>query len=152
MALLMAAGMAQAQVADTGSYLQRMDTDGDGRNDLFLVDFDLDGKVQLAGLQHDVVVGVDDEFRKVYRADLIRGARNTFSYVDPVYGQVEEGTAVSDANSAQTDKLRSKEILHRKRLNTPAGGAVSIDNLDLLHRFAAAFLPLYEQASLKSSQ
>lgn len=32
-ALLMAAGMAQAQaqVADTGSYLQRMDTDGDGR-------------------------------------------------------------------------------------------------------------------------
>jgi len=28
---LMAAGMAQAQVADTGSYLQRMDTDGDGR-------------------------------------------------------------------------------------------------------------------------
>ena len=37
-----------------------------------------------------------------------------------------------------TDKLRSKEILHRKRLNTPAGGAVSIDNLDLLHRFAAA--------------
>lgn len=27
----MAAGMAQAQVADTGSYLQRMDTDGDGR-------------------------------------------------------------------------------------------------------------------------
>jgi len=37
-----------------------------------------------------------------------------------------------------TDKLRSKEILHRKRLNTPAGGAVSVDNLDLLHRFAAA--------------
>jgi len=31
LALLMAAGMAQAQVADTGSYLQRMDTDGDGR-------------------------------------------------------------------------------------------------------------------------
>ncbi|WP_457320156.1 EF-hand domain-containing protein [Stenotrophomonas sp. P5_B8] len=31
LALLLAATGVQAQVADTGSYLQRMDTDGDGR-------------------------------------------------------------------------------------------------------------------------
>jgi Ca2+-binding EF-hand superfamily protein len=30
-ALLLGAGAAQAQVADTGTYLQRMDTDGDGQ-------------------------------------------------------------------------------------------------------------------------
>lgn len=77
----------------------------------------LEGKVQLGGLQHDVLVGVDDEFRKVYRADLIRGARTTFSYVDPVYGEVEEGTAVSDENSAQTDKLRSNSLFFQDSIH-----------------------------------
>lgn len=37
-----------------------------------------------------------------------------------------------------TDKVRTKEILYRKRLNTPLGGVISSSNLDLLHRLVAA--------------
>jgi iron complex outermembrane receptor protein len=32
----------------------------------------LEGKIDVAGMQHDLVLGVDDEYRKIYRADLIR--------------------------------------------------------------------------------
>ena len=77
----------------------------------------LDGKLQLAGMQHDVLVGVDDEYRKVFRADLIRGARNTFDYLDPVYGQVQPGTAVRDSDSDQTDKLRSNALFFQDSIH-----------------------------------
>ncbi|PRB55123.1 TonB-dependent siderophore receptor [Pseudomonas sp. MYb2] len=71
----------------------------------------LEGKVNVLGLQHDLVFGVDDEYRKIYRADLIRQkSLSTFSYVSPVYGREVEGTTVSAADSAQTDELRSDSI------------------------------------------
>ncbi|MFJ2326403.1 TonB-dependent siderophore receptor [Pseudomonas sp. NPDC087690] len=71
----------------------------------------LEGKVNVLGLQHDLVFGVDDEYRKIYRADLIRQkSLSTFSYVNPVYGREVEGTTVSAADSAQTDELRSDSI------------------------------------------
>jgi len=71
----------------------------------------LEGKVDVAGLQHDLVFGIDDEYRKIYRADLIRQkSLTTFSYLDPVYGREVPGTTVSPADSAQTDKLRSDSV------------------------------------------
>ncbi len=71
----------------------------------------LEGKINVLGLQHDLVFGVDDEYRKIYRADLIRQkSLSTFSYVSPVYGREVEGTTVSAADSAQTDELRSDSI------------------------------------------
>jgi iron complex outermembrane receptor protein len=71
----------------------------------------LEGKVNVLGLQHDLVFGVDDEYRKIYREDLIRQkSLSTFSYVNPVYGREVAGTTVSPADSAQTDQLRSDSI------------------------------------------
>lgn len=72
----------------------------------------LEGKVQVAGLQHDLVFGVDDEYRKIYRADLIRQKSRypTFNYLDPVYGREVAGTTVSPADSNQTDLLRSDSV------------------------------------------
>ncbi|WP_339449947.1 TonB-dependent siderophore receptor [Pseudomonas sp. EA_5y_Pfl2_R50] len=71
----------------------------------------LEGKVNVLGMQHDLVFGVDDEYRKIYRADLIRQkSLSTFSYVNPVYGREVEGTTVSAADSAQTDELRSDSV------------------------------------------
>ncbi|MCX7080443.1 MAG: TonB-dependent receptor, partial [Pseudomonas sp.] len=61
----------------------------------------LEGKVDVAGMQHDLVFGLDDEYRKIYRADLIRQkSLTTFSYTDPVYGREVAGTTVSPADSA----------------------------------------------------
>lgn len=72
----------------------------------------LQGQVELAGMQHDLVLGVDDEYRKIYRADLIRQKSQapSFSYLDPVYGREVAGTTVSAADSAQTDLLRSDSV------------------------------------------
>ncbi|MDQ3202501.1 MAG: TonB-dependent receptor, partial [Pseudomonadota bacterium] len=71
----------------------------------------LEGKVNVLGLQHDLVFGVDDEYRKIYREDLIRQkSLSTFSYLNPVYGREVAGTTVSPADSAQTDELRSHSL------------------------------------------
>jgi iron complex outermembrane receptor protein len=71
----------------------------------------LEGNVEFAGMKHDLVFGVDDEYRKIYREDLIRQkSLSTFSYVNPVYGREVAGTTVSPADSAQTDELRSDSI------------------------------------------
>ncbi|MHC8304308.1 TonB-dependent siderophore receptor [Pseudomonas sp. PB3P13] len=71
----------------------------------------LEGNVDVLGLQHDLVFGVDDEYRKIYREDLIRQkSLSTFSYTNPVYGREVAGTTVSPADSAQTDELRSHSL------------------------------------------
>ncbi|MCA4965494.1 TonB-dependent siderophore receptor [Pseudomonas sp. Y24-6] len=71
----------------------------------------VEGRVDVAGMQHDLVFGIDDEYRKIYRADLIRQkSLSTFSYINPVYGREVEGTTVSPADSAQTDLLRSDSM------------------------------------------
>ncbi|WP_369989784.1 TonB-dependent siderophore receptor [Pseudomonas xanthosomatis] len=73
--------------------------------------FSLNGNLELAGMRHELMAGVDHEDRKIFRGDLIRGARNTdFSYLDPVYGQQAEGTTVRATDSDQTDKLRTDSL------------------------------------------
>ncbi|MHA6577522.1 TonB-dependent siderophore receptor [Pseudomonas yamanorum] len=71
----------------------------------------LEGKVNVAGMQHDLTLGLDDEYRKIYRADLIRQSpRGTFNYNDPVYGNEVAGSKVSAPDSNQTDLLRSDSL------------------------------------------
>ncbi|WP_419711971.1 TonB-dependent siderophore receptor [Pseudomonas sp. NFX224] len=71
----------------------------------------LEGNVDVAGMRHDLVFGIDDEYRKIYREDLIRQkSLTTFSYLNPVYGREVPGSTVSPADSAQTDKLRSNSV------------------------------------------
>ncbi len=88
----------------------------DGTQDALTTDrfttLSLEGKVELAGMQHDLVMGVDDEYRKIYRADLIRqkSLSPSFSYLDPVYGREVAGTTVSAPDSEQTDLLRSDSV------------------------------------------
>ncbi|WP_153784878.1 TonB-dependent siderophore receptor [Pseudomonas sp. EMN2] len=73
--------------------------------------FSLNGNIELAGQRHDLLVGVDHEDRKIYRADLIRqNSRSTFSYLNPVYGREVEGTTVRASDSDQTDELRSDSL------------------------------------------
>ncbi|ERO62212.1 TonB-dependent receptor [Pseudomonas piscis] len=77
----------------------------------------LEGKVQLAGMQHDLVFGLDDEYRKIYRADLIRGKNTSFNYRNPVYGQQVAGTNVSAPDSDQTDLLRSDSLFFQDAIH-----------------------------------
>ena len=95
----------------TGTLTRKMDgTQGAITTDRFAT-LSLQGKVQAAGMQHDVVFGLDDEYRKIYRADLIRQtSQYPFSYLNPVYGREVAGTTVSASDSNQTDLLRSDSL------------------------------------------
>ncbi|WP_395609032.1 TonB-dependent siderophore receptor [Pseudomonas sp. B22129] len=78
----------------------------------------LEGKVNAAGMQHDLVFGLDDEYRKIYRADLIRQApRGVFNYNNPVYGNEVAGTNVSAPDSNQMDQLRSDSLFFQDAIH-----------------------------------
>ncbi|MNC17472.1 Ferrichrome-iron receptor precursor [compost metagenome] len=78
----------------------------------------LAGNVELAGMQNDLLFGVDHEDRKVFRGDLIRqSAQSTFSYMNPIYGQEVEGTTVKASDSDQTDKLRTDSLFFQDALH-----------------------------------
>ncbi|WP_323120340.1 TonB-dependent siderophore receptor [Burkholderia alba] len=71
----------------------------------------VDGRFRLAGMQHDVQIGIDTEYRRIYRADLLRQAVKTpFSYVNPVYGQLPPSSTVSPSDSDQTDTLHNASV------------------------------------------
>ena len=99
------------KVNPDGTLTRKMDgTKGAITTDRFST-ISLQGKVQAAGMQHDLVFGVDDEYRKIYRAELIReDSQSTFSYENPVYGNEVAGTTVSASDSNQTDLLRSDSL------------------------------------------
>ena len=66
----------------------------------------LQGGFWLGGMRNDVLFGGDDQYRTIYRKDLIRQATpNVFNIYNPVYGLLRPGTTVSPADSDQTDKL-----------------------------------------------
>ena len=99
------------KVNSDGTLTRKMDgTKGAITTDRFST-VSLQGKVQAAGMQHDLVFGVDDEYRKIYRAELIRqDSQSTFNYENPVYGNEVAGTTVSASDSNQTDLLRSDSL------------------------------------------
>ncbi|WP_271410073.1 TonB-dependent siderophore receptor [Pseudomonas sp. Q1-7] len=71
--------------------------------------FDLDGKIDLGDMRHDLLMGVDHEYRKFYREDLIRqNTTRRLNYNDPVYGQVPVPTTVIARDSDQTDRIETQ--------------------------------------------
>jgi iron complex outermembrane receptor protein len=70
-----------------------------------------DGRFDLFGADHHVIVGLDGEYRRVFRRDLIRQpTRYGFNYLRPVYGREPVPTAVSADDSAQTDRLHNVSL------------------------------------------
>ncbi|NBB12062.1 TonB-dependent receptor [Pseudomonas sp. SLFW] len=96
---------------DNGTLTRSMDGTGDALSTDRFTTLTLSGDVRMAGMQHDLLFGADDEYRKIYRGELIRQtSRTTFSYVNPAYGQEPEGTQVSVPDSNQVDILRSDSL------------------------------------------
>ncbi|MGE6387876.1 TonB-dependent siderophore receptor [Pseudomonas sp. NPDC078416] len=95
----------------TGTLTRSIDGTGNALSTDRFTTLTLSGDTLLAGLRHELLIGVDDEYRKVARGELIRQkSQSTFSYVNPVYGQDAEGTLVSAADSHQLDILRSDSV------------------------------------------
>jgi iron complex outermembrane receptor protein len=97
--------------ATTGAVTRSNDaTHGAVSTDSFAI-ASLDGNVQIGGFQNDLQVGVDDEKRKIFRADLLRQSTTSgFNYLSPVYGLEQPSSTVSASDSDQTDKLRATSI------------------------------------------
>lgn len=69
------------------------------------------GNLELFGMRHEVLVGVDYMKNDRTLGDLIRNINDTaFNYNDPVYGQVPVPSRVSAANSDQTDNLKTHAL------------------------------------------
>ncbi|UZJ62722.1 TonB-dependent receptor [Pseudomonas sp. KU26590] len=95
----------------TGTLTRSIDGTGNALSTDRFTTLTLNGDTSLAGLRHELLIGVDDEYRKVARGELIRQkSQSTFSYVNPVYGLEAEGTQVSAADSHQLDILRSDSV------------------------------------------
>lgn len=93
--------------ASTGRVTRRIDgTHGAVSTDSFATT-SLLGDLELGGLRHELVLGLDSEKRKIYRADLIRGGNSVLDPYDPVYGTVQPSDNVDAASSDQTDLLRT---------------------------------------------
>jgi iron complex outermembrane receptor protein len=101
-----------------GTLTRSMDGTGDALSTDRFTTLTLNGNVSLAGMQHDLLFGLDDEYRKIYRGELIRQrSLNAFSYLNPVYGQEVEGTQVSVADSNQVDILRSDSLFFQDSMH-----------------------------------
>lgn len=101
-----------------GTLTRSMDGTGNALSTDRFTTLTLSGSVGLAGMQHDLLFGLDDEYRKIYRGELIRQkSRTTFSYVNPLYGQEAEGTQVSAPDSVQLDILRSDSLFFQDSIH-----------------------------------
>ncbi|WP_437882273.1 TonB-dependent siderophore receptor [Pseudomonas sp. LRF_L74] len=102
----------------TGTLSRSMDgtLDSLSRNSIGLLE--LAGEHRLFGLDHELLLGISDEHRLYYRADLLRQASSsTFSYLNPVYGQEPVPTQVSADSSDQLDRLRSMALYLRDSIH-----------------------------------
>ena len=101
-----------------GTLTRSMDGTGNALSTDRFTTVTLNGSVQLLGLQHDLLLGLDDEYRKIYRGELIRQKSSTpFSYLNPVYGQDVEGSLVSAPDSHQLDILRTDSLFFQDSLH-----------------------------------
>ena len=95
----------------TGTLTRSMDGTGNALSTDRFTTLTLSGNVEWGGMKHDLLFGADDEYRKIYRGELIRQkSSTTFSYQSPVYGLEPEGTFVSAPDSNQLDILRSDSL------------------------------------------
>ncbi|SDC70970.1 iron complex outermembrane recepter protein [Cupriavidus sp. YR651] len=71
----------------------------------------VDGNFQVAGMRNNLQIGMDSEYRRFYRADLLRQATTSrFNYQNPVYGLESPSSTVSASDSDQTDALHSTSV------------------------------------------
>lgn len=78
----------------------------------------VDGHFDIAGLRNDLQVGLDDEYRRIYRRDLLRQAtKYPFNYFHPVYGLESPSSTVSASDSDQTDTLHDQSLFLQDNLH-----------------------------------
>ncbi|BAU71857.1 TonB-dependent siderophore receptor [Metapseudomonas furukawaii] len=106
------------RVNTDGTLTRRLDGTRGAVSTSHFATFDLAGEVHWGGMQHDLLMGVDHEYRKFFREDLIRQTtRVRFDPFEPVYGQVPVPTTVAASDSDQTDRVVSQSAFFQDSLH-----------------------------------
>ncbi len=94
---------------NTGQVTRRSDATRDALQFAHTATVNALGNFELAGMRHELLVGVDYMKNERTLGDLIRNPNDTaFNYNNPVYGQIPEPSRVSALDSEQTDLLHER--------------------------------------------
>jgi iron complex outermembrane receptor protein len=94
--------------AATGNLTRRADATDDSTQKQHAMRMDLQGTVDIAGFQNDLLVGVNYTDYDLLRSDMIRcGAVGGFNIYNPVYGTLPKCTTVVAKDSDQTIQQKS---------------------------------------------
>lgn len=94
-----------------GVVTRRADATQGSNIDVHALRFDVVGKGDVAGLQHELLTGVSYDYSNTYRSNLIRSATSTaFNIFNPVYNALGASTAVSAAESDQTERIDTSSL------------------------------------------
>ncbi|MFY9479358.1 MAG: TonB-dependent siderophore receptor [Aquabacterium sp.] len=95
----------------TGILTRRPDGTRGAESQMHVAQVNLQGQVNWAGLQHEILVGLDAENSDIFRRDLIRGSNvGGFNIYNPVYGVLPNSTTVDPATSDQSDKIEQQAL------------------------------------------
>ncbi|OLO08832.1 TonB-dependent receptor [Salinicola sp. MH3R3-1] len=93
-------------VAEDGTATRRADANHGFDRRVIYTAAELLGDVNLAGIRHEMTVGIDHERRRDYLADRYRGATDTISIYAPDYGDLNlDGATYLDSTSHRLDEI-----------------------------------------------
>lgn len=101
----------------TGAVTRRNDgTDGALSTDSYGVAY-VSGNFRVAGLRNELQMGMDSEYRRIYRQNMLRQkATAPFNFWNPVYGREVPSTTISASDSDQTDTLHATSLFFQDSL------------------------------------
>lgn len=111
---------ATAVDTSTGIVSRRADANRGFNHQTTSLSWDIAGSPVLAGMQHDVTLGVDYEQNETYKAYSYRGKiSKTFNMYDPVYGEepVLNASTYSNSNSNLRTNLYSRSLFAKDSIH-----------------------------------
>lgn len=111
---------ATAVDTSTGIVSRRADANRGFNHQTTSLSWDIAGSPVLAGMQHDVTLGVDYEQNETYKAYSYRGKiSKTFNMYDPVYGEEPElnASTYSNSNSNLRTNLYSRSLFAKDSIH-----------------------------------
>lgn len=104
----------------TGIVSRRADANRGFNHQTEYVSWDISGSPEIAGMQHDLMVGIDYERNESYKAYSYRGkVSNSFNMYDPVYGEepVVSDSTYNDTLSNLRTNLYSRSIFAKDSIH-----------------------------------
>ncbi len=125
----------------TGAVTRRADANRGFNHKTKYVSWDVTGTPQIAGMNHNIVIGTDYEMDQTYRAHAYTGKTNTtYNLSDPVYGM----TPVTDSTTEKTSTANLLNRIHSRSVYAK-------DSIDLTSKWTAVLGGRYQHYEQRES-